>query len=95
MSGPALTNCKVKLLTMDRARRPCIPWLLVNGLRVGPSTKMASNKEQISGVFVHKHGTRNNTREYMKYCTYIYIYIYIILYIYIYIHKNHIVCVVR
>jgi DNA-directed RNA polymerase subunit RPC12/RpoP len=41
--------------------------ILVNGLRTGPSTKMASNKQQISGVFVHKHGTINKARGYMKY----------------------------
>jgi hypothetical protein len=41
--------------------------ILVNGLRVGPSTKMASNKKQITGVFVHKHGTINKARGYMKY----------------------------
>ena len=41
--------------------------ILVHGLRVGPSTKRASNKERISGVFVHKHGTRYQARGYMKY----------------------------
>ena len=41
--------------------------ILVHGLKTGPSQKQASNGESISGVFVHKHGTRSKARGYMKY----------------------------
>ena len=42
--------------------------ILCQGLQRWPDTrKQASNGEQISGVFVHKHGTRHKARNYMKY----------------------------
>jgi DNA-directed RNA polymerase subunit RPC12/RpoP len=37
----------------------------VNALRVWPATKMACNKQQISRVFVNKHGTINKARGYI------------------------------
>ena len=41
--------------------------ILCLGLRPGPAMKAASNGERIGGCFVHKHGTRNKARNYMKY----------------------------
>ena len=41
--------------------------ILVEGLEAGPSSKAASNGEQIRIVFIHKHGTMAKARNYMKY----------------------------
>ena len=44
----------------------CLYSILCRGLLPGPARKTASNGERIGGVFVHKHGTRNKDRNYMK-----------------------------